>query len=423
MDAPNGTIVTFTYDGEGHRTQKTLNGTTTLTDVYTAGRLAKELNGTTLLATFIYDSRGVPTSVVVGDPSQGGTTRYYYVYNAHGDVVALVDTNGTVQASYSYDAFGNLTSSSENLSGWSNPYRFDGAELVRYDPETGLYWMRVRAYDPTLGRFISHDPLGRLAVQGLDMQPYVYAANNPVNYTDPTGLYISGGPGNTYYSPDWPQNPGAPMINCEQGHNDIIYPACAAFNQWEDRAKDARDNQLNPQQTALGITGFGLTLADMAVQLVILDTTNDAKSTILSIIDIASDIITAGSFLCYIPDFPCSMYFGFSQVAHAIIALARGALGILNSWGWLLGDAADVATNAVKIGANGLFGPVLRFAATLLGQAVFNGISMFLNDSLSAVYNGLRVINDQRREPIWKWCATHDCSDAGPMPAYIVPQW
>ena len=163
---PNGTTVQFTYDADGHRTQKTLNGTTTLTDVYTAGRLAKELNGTTpLLATFIYDSRGVPASVVVGDPSQGGTTRYSYVYNAHGDVVALVDTNGTVQASYSYDAFGNLTSSSETLAnGWSNPYRFDGAELVRYDPETNLYWMRVRAYDPTLGRFISHDPLGRLAV-------------------------------------------------------------------------------------------------------------------------------------------------------------------------------------------------------------------------------------------------------------------
>jgi RHS repeat-associated protein len=92
-----------------------------------------------------------------------------------------------------YDAFGALTSSSETLAnGWSNPYRYDGAELVRYDPETNLYWMRVRAYDPTLGRFISHDPLGRLAAQGLDMQPYVYAGNNPVNQTDPSGLLPCG---------------------------------------------------------------------------------------------------------------------------------------------------------------------------------------------------------------------------------------
>jgi RHS repeat-associated protein len=107
-------------------------------------------------------------------------------------VVALVDTSGNVKASYSYDAFGALTSSSETLAnGWSNPYRYDGAELVRYDTETNLYWMRVRAYDPTLGRFISHDPLGRLAAMGPDVQPYIYAGNNPVNHTDPSGMLFS----------------------------------------------------------------------------------------------------------------------------------------------------------------------------------------------------------------------------------------
>ncbi|MEO7020730.1 MAG: hypothetical protein ABI234_11315 [Ktedonobacteraceae bacterium] len=51
----------------------------------------------------------------------------------------LTDSSGTVVASYSYDAFGALLSSSESFpSGWSNPYRYDG--------EMGLYWMSVRAY-------------------------------------------------------------------------------------------------------------------------------------------------------------------------------------------------------------------------------------------------------------------------------------
>ena len=34
-------------------------------------------------------------------------------------------------------------------------------DRVRYDSETSLYWMCVRAYDPTLGRFLSRDPLNR----------------------------------------------------------------------------------------------------------------------------------------------------------------------------------------------------------------------------------------------------------------------
>jgi len=55
--------------------------------------------------------------------------------------------------------------------------------------------MTVRAYDPALGRFISHDPLGRLAALGLDTQPYVYAGNNPVNWTDPSGMLIMGSNG------------------------------------------------------------------------------------------------------------------------------------------------------------------------------------------------------------------------------------
>ncbi len=68
------------------------------------------------------------------------------MYNGYGDVVALTDSSGTPKASYTYDAFGALLSSSENFGGWSNPYRYDGADLVRYDGEMALYWMSVRAY-------------------------------------------------------------------------------------------------------------------------------------------------------------------------------------------------------------------------------------------------------------------------------------
>ncbi|MEO7020732.1 MAG: RHS repeat-associated core domain-containing protein [Ktedonobacteraceae bacterium] len=171
----------------GNRISKTVTApSTTIKDVYALGHLSEQTDSSgNPLATFTYENSGRPASVVLGNPSTGN--RYYYVYNGHGDVVALTDSSGTVVASYSYDAFGALLSSSENFGGWSNPYRYDGADLVRYDTETGLYWMSVRAYDPTLGRFISHDPLGRLAAEGIDFAPYVYAGNNPLNRVDPSG--------------------------------------------------------------------------------------------------------------------------------------------------------------------------------------------------------------------------------------------
>src|SRR5579885_1383012 len=169
------------------------------------GHLVEQIDGScTILASFSYDTNGTLTSVVLGNPNSG--PRYYYAYDAQGNVVDVTDSSGTVVASYSYDAFGALTSSSENFpNGWSNPFRYDGAQGVRYDSETGLYWMSVRAYDPTLGRFLSHDPLGRLAKLGLNTQPYVYAGNNPVNYTDPSGMLIfrgtNGGGGEPPHTP------------------------------------------------------------------------------------------------------------------------------------------------------------------------------------------------------------------------------
>src|SRR5690348_1496305 len=92
-------------------------------------------------------------------------------------------------ATYSYDTFGAPTSVWEAFTnGWHNPYLYDGRHDTRYDSETGLYWMSVRAYDPSLGRFISHDPLGRAPLLWA-MQPYAYGGNNPVSNVDPSGQF------------------------------------------------------------------------------------------------------------------------------------------------------------------------------------------------------------------------------------------
>jgi RHS repeat-associated protein len=113
------------------------------------------------------------------------------------------DASGAVVASYSYDTWRHLAASSEsipNANGWVNPYRFDGRDGVRCDAATGLDWMATRAYDPTIGRFISHDSLGRVPFNLAD-NPYIYADNNLLSNIDPSGQYRVAGFGSTQPEP------------------------------------------------------------------------------------------------------------------------------------------------------------------------------------------------------------------------------
>ena len=76
---------------------------------------------------------------------------------------------------YIYDAFGNET---EDNTTDENPFRYCGEY---YDAESGLIYLRNRYYDPSVGRFISEDPVK----DGSNW--YVYCANNPVMMIDPWG--------------------------------------------------------------------------------------------------------------------------------------------------------------------------------------------------------------------------------------------
>ena len=84
---------------------------------------------------------------------------------------------------------GNGTSSSDCGSPSGTGFGYDG---YRYDPETGLYHTGARYYDPRLGRFLQPDPIGQAG--GVNL--YAYTGNDPLNGTDPDGLWqatISGG--------------------------------------------------------------------------------------------------------------------------------------------------------------------------------------------------------------------------------------
>ncbi len=106
---------------------------------------------------------------------------YYYLYNGHADVTALITRDGAVAATYYYDAFGNILESTGEV---NNNIRYSG---YQYDEETGLYYLNSRMYDPKTARFLQEDTYTGEANDPLSLNRYTYCSNNPIIYWDPTG--------------------------------------------------------------------------------------------------------------------------------------------------------------------------------------------------------------------------------------------
>jgi len=114
---------------------------------------------------------------------------YCYVRNLHGDIIGLVDTNGTQVVSYTYDSWGKLISIDGSLKdtlGVKNPYRYRG---YRYDNETGLYYLQSRYYNPETCRMLNADGIAGTTGELLSGNMYSYCASNPINRQDPSGFF------------------------------------------------------------------------------------------------------------------------------------------------------------------------------------------------------------------------------------------
>ena len=112
-------------------------------------------------------------------------TDYYYVKNLQGDIIALLDGQGTCMVKYTYDAWGKVLSvedSTETNIGTINPLRYRG---YYYDSDLGFYYLQSRYYDPTVGRFLNADE--QFEIENITKNLYIYCNNNCVNRIDPTG--------------------------------------------------------------------------------------------------------------------------------------------------------------------------------------------------------------------------------------------
>jgi len=177
-----GTTWTYTYDADGMRTKRT-TGSSTYTYTYIGGQLSyMNADGMDLYIT--YDASGQPMTVNYG----GGT--YYYVTNLQGDVTVILNNVGTMVVSYTYDAWGNVLSVSGPMAtnlGVDNPLRY---RSYVYDPETGLYYLQSRYYNPALGRFINSDVFATTGQGLLGNNMFAYCCNTPVSTYDPSGCLM-----------------------------------------------------------------------------------------------------------------------------------------------------------------------------------------------------------------------------------------
>lgn len=175
------TTWTYTYDADGLRTKRT-NGIYgyTYTYVYNGSSLAMMTTGNNTLS-FSYDASGTALAV------QYNGTIYYYKTNLQGDVMGIVDSNGTTVVTYAYNAWGVLLACSGTMAdtlGTLNPLRYRG---YVYDTETGLYYLQSRYYNPEWGRFINGDGYNATGQGFIGNNMFAYCINNPVNFVDATG--------------------------------------------------------------------------------------------------------------------------------------------------------------------------------------------------------------------------------------------
>ena len=200
----DGKNVTYTYDMSGVRTSKTVDGTTyhytTLSGKVMRQQWETRNSDDTVYQAmqsleFVYDDGNQPFAMIY---KHGQTTElYYYVLNAQGDVIALLNADGTLAASYNYGAWGNYSVHDDkgakitkaSFIGHINPLRYRG---YYYDRETRLYYLQSRYYDFANCRFINADTFATTDANGfLSANMFAYCENNPIIGVDPTGEFLN----------------------------------------------------------------------------------------------------------------------------------------------------------------------------------------------------------------------------------------
>ena len=162
--------VNYAYNGDGLRTSQTKGKTTSFLSWDTHRRIPLILADEQ--SNYIYGPGNIPIeqiqskgAILYLHPDQQGSTRM------------LTSATGTIEATVTYDPYGNPTGSTGTA---TTPIGYDGQYT---NTDAGLIYLRARTYDPATAQFLTADPL-----RATTWATYNYTYGNPINETDPTGL-------------------------------------------------------------------------------------------------------------------------------------------------------------------------------------------------------------------------------------------
>jgi RHS repeat-associated protein len=128
-----------------------------------------------------------------GYSSGNWSTHNAYHSDANGNVTALMNSSGVLQASYKYNPYGGLISSSGTLA-TANTMRFSSKPVILSTTGAwGFYYYGYRFYDPGMQRWLNRDPLGENGGSNL----YGFVENEPFNKADAFGFVGCAAPGCT----------------------------------------------------------------------------------------------------------------------------------------------------------------------------------------------------------------------------------
>jgi len=204
---PNGNqstagAVTSTFD-LANRTASTVGGATTTSYAYDgAGQPLTSATNGTVDTRFTWDPNNALAQLVGETNVAGGTLRRYvngidgplsmtsaggtsfYHRDAYGSIADVTSATGAAQWSYAYEPFGAARSTTKvDPAAPVNPMQYTG----QYQDPGGMYHLRARQYDPTIGRFTATDPLAP-PIADPYVSSYAYVGNSPTAFDDPSGL-------------------------------------------------------------------------------------------------------------------------------------------------------------------------------------------------------------------------------------------
>ena len=183
-----GDYVNYAYDGIGQLTNATAKepgGVTTLylVDTQNPTGYPQVLEESTVAS----GVTNLSTTYTYGLAliSQRSTATSFYGLDGHGNMRFLTGLTGSITDTYTYDAYGNLITSSGST---PNHYLYCAEQ---YDTDLRMYYLRSRYYQPATGRFWTMDTYEGDQEEPLSLHKYLYCFNNPINKNDPSGCWPS----------------------------------------------------------------------------------------------------------------------------------------------------------------------------------------------------------------------------------------